>query len=105
MYAFHAKNCDPGKQSKTHEGAAERLGAISAKPIIELRLPKAGESVRPKWRLRIEVSQRAYAGYLHGCGPASARVAFDILGDTRRQRGFKYYCAGYAKEILEMEKT
>ena len=65
---------------KTHgDGAAERLGAILREAHHRIEAAESGRISQADMAARLGVSQRAYVDYLHGRGPAGARVAFDIL--------------------------
>lgn len=66
---------------KEHDGAAERerLGAILREAHHRIEAAESGRISQAEMAMRLRVSQRAYVDYLHGRGPAGARVAFDIL--------------------------
>lgn len=65
---------------KTHnDGAAERLGTILREAHHRIEAAESGRISQAEMAARLGVSQRAYVDYLHGRGPAGARVAFDIL--------------------------
>lgn len=66
---------------KPHDdgAAAERLGAILREAHHRVEAAESGRISQADMAARLGVSQRAYVDYLHGRGPAGARVAFDIL--------------------------
>lgn len=65
---------------KTHvDGAANRLGAILREAHHRIEAAESGRISQAEMAARLGVSQRAYVDYLHGRGPAGARVVFDIL--------------------------
>lgn len=65
---------------KAHDsGAAEKLGAILREAHHRIEAAESGRISQAEMAARLGVSQRAYVDYLHGRGPAGARVAFDIL--------------------------
>ncbi len=65
---------------KAHDdGAVERLGAILREAHHRIEAAESGRISQAEMAGRLGVSQRAYVDYLHGRGPAGARVAFDIL--------------------------
>lgn len=64
---------------KAHDGAAERLGAILREAHHRIEAAESGRISQAEMATRLGVSQRAYVDYLHGRGPAGARVAFDVL--------------------------
>ncbi len=65
---------------KRHDdGPAERLGVILREAHHRIEAAESGRISQAEMAARLGVSQRAYVDYLHGRGPAGARVAFDIL--------------------------
>ncbi|MBN8169655.1 helix-turn-helix domain-containing protein [Burkholderia multivorans] len=65
---------------KAHDGAAAaRLGAILREAHHRIEAAESGRISQAEMAARLGVSQRAYVDYLHGRGPAGARVALDIL--------------------------
>jgi len=61
------------------KAAAERLGAVLREAHHRIEAAESGRISQADMAARLGVSQRAYVDYLHGRGPAGARVAFDIL--------------------------
>ncbi len=66
-------------KSERDRDAAERLGEMFREAHHRVEAAESGRISQAEMAARLGVSARAYVDYLHGRGPAGARVALEVL--------------------------
>ena len=73
------KNSSTRMKSRHNQRASEKLGELLREAHHRVEASCSERITQSEMAARLGLSARTYVDYLHGKGPAGARVVFDIL--------------------------